>query len=70
MYVHHVPEVPVEDRKELKVCFTKQGKHTRNQKPRCHTKERKAQYPEEGKRQGVLDWMYHNEKGRQAARCI
>lgn len=24
---------------------------------------RKAQYPEEGKRQGVLDRMYHNEKG-------
>lgn len=31
---------------------------------------RKAQYPEEGKRQGVLDRMYHNEKGRQVARCI
>lgn len=31
---------------------------------------RKAQYPEEGKRQGVLDRMYHNEKGRQVVRCI
>lgn len=81
--MHHVPEVPVEVRKDLQVCFTKQGKYRKSEAKMPHKKEegtvaietrgkvkRKAQYPEEGKRQGVLDRMYHKEKGRQAAGCI